>query len=227
MTQPQTYTALDMEAPRTRWARRLAVVAVLVVGVLMVPRVGICDDKATKLEAKAEVEKANLHYKLGRFDQALAAYTRAYELFNAPALLFNIGQCHKNLKTYDRAIFFFEGYLRDETDPEKRALAEQLIASSRTELQRQQAAQAATAPAPNLFPTHDTHTPGGDTLPAGAIAQPGTDAPAPTPITHKWWFWTALGVATAAVAGGTIAYYATGSTTIVPPSGSVGTLDRR
>ena len=34
--------------------------------------------------------KAQLHYKLGRFEEALNAYTRAYEIYHAPALLFNI-----------------------------------------------------------------------------------------------------------------------------------------
>ena len=51
--------------------------------------------------------------------------------------------------------------------------------------------------------------------------------PPPQPITEKWWFWTAIGVGVLAVAGGTLAYYATGTTTMVPPGGTIGTLDRR
>jgi hypothetical protein len=202
-----------------------------------------------KAEAKAEVSKAQLHYKLGRFEDALAAYTRAYELFNSPALLFNIGQCHKNLKNYERAIFFFEGYLREERAPEKRALAEELVESSRAELQRLRIEP----PPPTSVPTParpPSQEPAEAPIDSGALFPAPHAAPIPTPfkepvppvvdlgprppespppqpsITEKWWFWTALG-AGALVAGGTVAYYATGTTTTVMPSGTLGTLDRR
>src|SRR5687767_11122360 len=81
------------------------------------------DDKA-KADAKARAEKGNTHYKLGRFDDALAEYSAAYEIYPAPGLLFNIGQCHKNLKHYERAVFFFEGYLREKPNAPNRALVE-------------------------------------------------------------------------------------------------------
>ena len=67
-----------------------------------------------RAQAKAQVKKGQLDYKLARFEEALEDYTHAYELYPAPALLFNLGQCHRNLKNYERAIFFFEGYLREQ-----------------------------------------------------------------------------------------------------------------
>ena len=78
------------------------------------------------------MRKGQLDYKLARFEDALQDYSRAYELYPAPALLFNLGQCHRNLKNYERAIFFFEGYLREQPkiDPDQRALTEDLIAES-------------------------------------------------------------------------------------------------
>lgn len=94
-------------------------------------------------QAKMEFDRGQIQYRVGHFQDALEAYTRAYELFPAAALLFNIGQCHKNLRNYERAIFFFEGYLHDEVDPGKRALANELIAESRTELERRSAPAAA------------------------------------------------------------------------------------
>ena len=99
-----------------------------------------------KAMAKVEFDKAQIQYKLGHFDEALAGYSRAYELFPAPAFLFNIGQCHKNLKNYERAIFFFEGYLRDEKSPARRALAEELLTESKAELEKQQRVSAAAIP---------------------------------------------------------------------------------
>ena len=246
--------ALAVVPRRARRARRagsLLWAALLALALGLSPQAFAAEVRNPKAEAKAEVSKAQLHYKLGRFEDALAAYTRAYELFNSPALLFNIGQCHKNLKNYERAIFFFEGYLREERSPEKRALAEELVESSRAELQRQRLeppppTAVATAPArppspePAAAPLDGGATsPGPHAAPIPEsfkepvppvvdLGPPPSPLPAPPPaITTKWWFWTALGAGVLAVAGGTLAYYATGTTTTVPPSGTLGTLDRR
>ena len=203
--------------------------------------------RSPKAEAKAEVAKAQMHYKLGRFEDALAAYTKAYELFNAPALLFNIGQCHKNLKNYERAIFFFEGYLREEPNPNpaKRTLAEQLIESSRAELARQRNAPTPLVSPPVVAPPPPPSPPSGADAIDGGVPEPlPHPAPipeafppppppmvdqgaTPTPVTERWWFWTAIGAGVLAVVGGTVAYYATGTTKMVPPDGTIGTLDRR
>ena len=123
---------------------RSAMAMVLVTGALCFPLVARgADAPSRRAEAKSEVERAEVQYKLGRFDEALEGYSRAYELVNAPGLLFDIGQCHRNLGSYERAIFFFQEYLREETRPERRALANQLIAESRSELEkrRQQPAE--------------------------------------------------------------------------------------
>jgi tetratricopeptide (TPR) repeat protein len=187
------------------------------------------DEKDARAAAKIEVEKAALHYRLGRFEDALDAYTRAYELFNAPVLLFNIGQCHKNLKHYERAIFFFQGYLREETNPEKRALAEELVIKSRADLekQRQEVVPPPASP-PDLAVLPPSEPLIALDVPAStAGGQPGSEPHVATPLTRKWWFWTVIGAGAVVIAGGTIAYYATGHTTSIPPTGSVGILDRR
>jgi tetratricopeptide (TPR) repeat protein len=194
-----------------------------------------------RAQAKAQVKKAQLDYKLARFEQALADYTYAYELYPAPALLFNLGQCHRNLKNYERAIFFFEGYLREapKIDPDQRALTEDLIAESRAALDRQNAATAAAAArfaAPPMAapPARQPQTmarlalrsqSGGTTESPTLMGIDRNRPPGSTPVTHRWWFWTAI-VGTA-LAAGAAAYYATGDPRLIAPSGSLGTLDRR
>jgi tetratricopeptide (TPR) repeat protein len=208
-----------------------------------------------KAAARGEVQKAQTHYKLGRFDEALEAYSRAYEIFNAPALLFNIGQCHKNLKNYERAIFFFEGYLREETkvDAQKRRLADELIAESRAELERQRTAEASAAaeartarpgatppsgPAPAESQAATPVPPASSVaavfgapppLPSAAPSLVDAAPPAATgrPLTHRWWFWTALGAGAVVLAGGALAYFGSGETKTVLPGGTIGILDRR
>ena len=194
-----------------------------------------------RAQARAQVKKGQLDYKLARFGEALQDYSRAYELYPAPALLFNLGQCHRNLKNYERAIFFFEGYLREQTkiDPDQRALTEDLIAESRAALDRQNALAADTAarfaaPPMAARPVQNPVAPARLALRPQAAAtdhaptllvvdrrQPTHD----TPVTHRWWFWTAI-VGTA-LAAGAVAYYATGDPRLIAPTGSAGTLDRR
>jgi tetratricopeptide (TPR) repeat protein len=195
-----------------------------------------------RTQAKAQVKKGQLDYKLARFERALEDYTRAYELYPAPALLFDLGQCNRNLENYERAIFFFEGYLREQPKiaPDQRALTEDLITECKAALDRRDAAAAAAAarfaPPPMAasparppqmvaarLALQSPRTGGAAFQPAMAIDS--SRPPRDRPVTHRWWFWTAI-VGTA-LAAGAAAYYATGDPRLVAPSGSVGTLDRR
>jgi tetratricopeptide (TPR) repeat protein len=94
-------------------------------------------------EAKALVSKATVEYNVGRFEQSLELYTKAYERYQKPALLFNIGQCHRLLGHYERALFFYHGFLREQPDSPNRALAERHIEESQRALDAQRAAEAA------------------------------------------------------------------------------------
>jgi tetratricopeptide (TPR) repeat protein len=121
-------------------------------------------DDARKFTAQASVE-----YDVGHFDQALDLYTKAYERYPKPALLFDIGQCHRLLGHFERAIFFYQGYLRGKPEAANRALVEQFILDSQKQLDAQRAA----APVPPVA---------SDSTPAPAPAAPApTDAAAPPP----------------------------------------------
>jgi len=50
-----------------------------------------------KTEAKLLFKRAQLAYKLGKFENALGEYSKAYEMLPLPGFLFNIGQCHRQL----------------------------------------------------------------------------------------------------------------------------------
>jgi len=137
-----------------------AVIAALCV-VSLAP--GVAAGQSSRIDqAKQQVAAADIHYRLARFTEALDEYTKAYELYPVPALLFNIGQCHRNLKDHAKAIFFFEGYLRDAPAATNRKLVEDLIRESQAELDK----------APPATPTSPAPTPA--TNPA-----PTTTAPAP------------------------------------------------
>lgn len=98
------------------------------------------EDDQTKL-AKQYFKSAETDFSLGRFDQALTNYSKAYEAKALPAFLFNIGQCHMELAHYERAIFFYEQYLRGDVDPKRRTLVNKRL----EEAKARQAAQDAEA----------------------------------------------------------------------------------
>jgi tetratricopeptide (TPR) repeat protein len=64
-----------------------------------------------KAQAKEHFAKGNAAYSVGRFAEALVEFNAAYDAFQAPEFIFNIGQCHLNLGHYDDAAFFYEKYL--------------------------------------------------------------------------------------------------------------------
>jgi len=197
-----------------------------------------------KDDARALVASADTHFKLGEFQAALDEYSKAYELYPAPPLLFNLGQCQRNLKNWDRAIFFFEGYLRKRPDAPNRAVVEDLLKEAHGELDKQDAANADAAIAAQKRAAEEAEQHRLDAEAerhrldalaeqqrieaAARAAEDRRLAAARAPDDHiyqKWWFWTAVGSA-ALVLGGT-AYYFSGSTTFVEPTGSLGGLDRR
>jgi tetratricopeptide (TPR) repeat protein len=167
-----------------------------------------------KIEAKKESELAAIAYTLGRFEEALTRYEHAYELFQAPALLFNIGQCHRQLGRHDRAIYFLTVYLRENPRASNREQVEHMIAEEK------ELAQAA----PPVAVQPATMAVGAPSS-APIMMQP-IDATRSPSIASRWWFWTAIGGGLAVV-GGAIAIIAVTTRPEVLPTGTVGTLDRR
>jgi tetratricopeptide (TPR) repeat protein len=85
-------------------------------------------------EAKAHAERGGQLYKVGRFDQAIAEFSKAYELLPSAPVLFNLGQCYYAEKSWERAIFFFEGFLRDDPETPHRKVVEGLLDDARRNL---------------------------------------------------------------------------------------------
>lgn len=125
---------------------RITVLAAVVTTMLAVTP-GHADPAKDK--ARPHVQAADTSYKLGKFADALAEYNAAYELYPAPAILFNIAQCNRNLKNYEAAIFSFEAYLRANPKAKNARLVLDLIKESRAalEVQKREAAKAAIAEA--------------------------------------------------------------------------------
>ncbi|HUT99998.1 MAG TPA: tetratricopeptide repeat protein [Myxococcota bacterium] len=205
-----------------------------------------------KAEARMHFKQAQLAYKLGKFDDALGEYTKAYKLLPLPAFLFNIGQCQRQLKNYGRAIFFFKGYLREKPDAKNRALVGDLIKEclaekkakekqARIDAERKRAQEmkrrelAGKAEENRRLRENERRLAEERAIQDAKARQMEAMLAAEqarkkeenlTPFYKTWWFWSLVGGAAAAIAGGT-AYALTSGDTHVLPSGTLGTFDRR
>jgi len=187
-------------------------------------RAGSPSKAAAKRRAKALFDRAEKAYYLGRFREALALYSKAYDTLPLPGFLFNIGQCHRMLKQYEKAIFFYKGYLQA-SDASNRKMVLGLIRDLEHRLAARPRARRA-VPAPRQPPARAAVEP--DLIPKPAPAKTERK-----PLVRRWWFWTALAggavVVLAAVLGGVLGASSSsgsgGGGSL--PAGSLGTLDRR
>ncbi len=200
-----------------------------------------------KTEAKLLFKRAQLAYKLGKFENALGEYSKAYEMLPLPGFLFNIGQCHRQLGAYERAVFFYKGYLREKPEAKNRALVGDLIQEclakkkakqeqARLEAERKRAQElkrrelASKAEKLRILEgerrlseeraIEEAKARQMEAVMVAEAAQKREEAL--TPFYKTWWFWSLIGGAAAAIAGGT-AYALTSGDTHVLPSGTLGT----
>jgi tetratricopeptide (TPR) repeat protein len=160
------------------------------------------DDAAVK-RAQGHFRRGEKLFALGRFDDALAEYQKAFEEYQLPEFLFNIGQCHRNLGAYDEAIFSFRKYLRLKPDAENREATEELIAELEAEKAR------------------NPSRPGKKRVEPVPSGKDKDNVSAATPVYKKWWFWTGVVVvAGAAVTAVVIANQEDGL-----PGSDLGNLD--
>jgi len=144
------------------------------------------EDLATKA-AKRHFDRGEKLFALGKFDEALDEYQKAFDAKPIPDFLFNIGQCYRNLGDYQQAIFSFKKYLKLEPDASDKDKVEKLIDDLEEKQERgdgQKFVQKREEPPPPPPPKSES-----------------------TPFYKKWWFWT--GVAVVGVGGGVGVYEAT------------------
>jgi tetratricopeptide (TPR) repeat protein len=177
------------------------------------------DQEQEKL-ARGHFDRAEKAFNLGRFDEALTGYQEAYEVLPLPAFLFNIAQCHRNLRNREQAVFFYQRYLSLAPDAPNRPVVEELIAEQKRLQAAQQPAleEEATDKPVNLEARPEATEP----PVARLTTNPAPDRQKSTWEKSRWWLLGALG---AALVGGValLAVRRSGS----PPQGSLGSIDTR
>jgi tetratricopeptide (TPR) repeat protein len=97
-------------------------------------------NEESEVIARAAFKRAEVHFSLGEFGAALRFYGEAYRQDPRPAFLFNIAQCYRMLKRYERALFHYQQYLVRRPDAPNRADVQQLVASCKAELSKKSVA---------------------------------------------------------------------------------------
>lgn len=154
-------------------------------------------DRATAAEAQRAYQRGLKHYNLSQWQAALEAFQAAYLAKPDPALLFNIGQCQRQLADYRNAANSFRAFLREQPN---------IAATQQTQvegllLQMEQAQQEARASQP---PQGLVAPPSAEPGPSSESAATVGEAPTATttattspvvkrPLYKKWWLWTAVG----------------------------------
>lgn len=113
-----------VEPERMSMHRRIAMALALLLA-MAVGQPTTAAPTGNKLLAKKLFEKGELHYQQGEFIKALDYYKRAHKIYRHPAFIFNIAQCHRQLKHWTKALFFYRLFL-----------SERPAASNRVEVRR-------------------------------------------------------------------------------------------
>lgn len=145
---------------------------------------------ATPANAKAQAiehfQRGKVAFDLGHFEEALRQYETAYRLLPAPKMLFNIGQCHRNLNHYEQALFAFRRYRRELPGAPNVASVDKLLVELKEKLRLHHQAEKERDEEKNRQAQKAAQL---ATLKAASRRTPA----APVPIYKKWWFWTVIG----------------------------------
>ena len=111
--------------------------AFLILAVTIAGAHGAQASEAGKKAARPHYEKGASEYNLGHFAEAISEFEKAYEQDQAPILLFNIAQAHRQSGNNERAAFFYRRYLEQEPDAANRPEVEKRIKDLEGVIQQQ------------------------------------------------------------------------------------------
>jgi tetratricopeptide (TPR) repeat protein len=111
--------------------------AALFLGFFLWAEVSWAQSGASMKEAAALYQRADTSYKLQKYQESLKDFQASYELSKEPAILFNIGQCYRQLDQLSDAKKSFQFFLRDAPEHPKNSTAEKLIQELDEEIAKQ------------------------------------------------------------------------------------------
>jgi hypothetical protein len=125
-----------------------------------------------KLDMKQLYERATRAYDVGKYNEAIEEYQKAYEIGGDPPMLYNIAQAYRLNDQPTEALRFYRRYLQRAPNARNREDVERKIAELEKSVEDHRKAAAAAAPPPVPTPAP---------APAPVVVAPPPPAPAPVP----------------------------------------------
>jgi tetratricopeptide (TPR) repeat protein len=168
--------------------------AVFTVAMLAPISVSLAQNKPTASEAdtkkaKEIFEKAQEHFRLREFADTIPLLKEAYRLYPSSLFLYNLAQCHLELKQYEEAVSYFENFIEVDPKSKNRPQAEKYLKQSREGLavaqEQKRVEEEAKREQERLQKMIE--------LEKQKQNQPVAVVDKGKPVYTKWWFWTAIG----------------------------------
>src|SRR6185436_7304790 len=80
------------------------------IAVVLACRVALAQPASPEKQADEYFNRGNTAYNLGRFDEAVQHFTKAYELWSQPEFLYNIAQAHRLAGHCKQALHFYKRF---------------------------------------------------------------------------------------------------------------------
>jgi hypothetical protein len=167
---------------RTRTLRTIALASVFISGLtsggvaLAQPAGGPSSVEEKKKAARALYDAGSAKYDLGQYQASIELFTKSYETYPSPVLLFNIAQAYRQLGDCRASVQFYTRYLEKKPDAVNRGEVEGFIKDEQDRCMRSGPAPVPPAPTQPTPATPPQPTPPTTTAPA--------PAPAPTTGQH-------------------------------------------
>jgi tetratricopeptide (TPR) repeat protein len=164
------------------------------------------EPRVSEAQHRFEAGMANFH--LEAYDKAIEEWEAGYRIKPAPQFLYNIAQAYRLSKRPDKALSFYQKYLKLDPDATNRAEIERHIAALTKIVESQK--QAAEQPSTQPMPLQKSESPP-PSVNSAATATPtatatGADLTVTAPARHKpvykkAWFWGVVAGGAVVVAG--------------------------
>jgi hypothetical protein len=127
--------------------------------------------------ARESSERGRRAYNLGKWQESVEEFERAYQLSGDAALLFNLGQAHRQLGHRSESLRFYRAYLREMRDGPNREVAEKRIKELEGDKRHDPLDENAVSAPPPTSPLPETVSPPMKVMPAASPTNRVDDLP--------------------------------------------------
>lgn len=192
----------------------------VVLGALLAGGQAVAQAPDEQEAARKAFREGDAAFKASRFEEALTAFERGYELSRRPRFLLNIAHTQRKLGQMRAALASYRRFLLTDPKPDDRDMAKDMAAEIEALLAEEDALRAANAPPPPTQPPQAAPEP--LVAPAPVVLDAGSEPDDSPALYERWPFWAGVGVVV--VAGVVAAVLLSGGDEAAPRSGSWGEL---